>query len=108
MRTQLSISLAGVISQQLLPRRDGKGRVPAAEVLIATHAVRNLKWAGVLFLAGVAVMVFTLLTHTLFAFAESYEMLLASRMAAGIFGATIATIEINLKTKKILKSVFFA
>lgn len=41
-RTQLSISLAGVISQQLLPRRDGKGRVPAAEILIATHAVRNL------------------------------------------------------------------
>jgi twitching motility protein PilT len=41
-RTQLSISLAGVVSQQLLPRRDGKGRVPAAEVLMATHAVRNL------------------------------------------------------------------
>jgi len=41
-RTQLSISLAGVISQQLLPRRDGQGRVPATEILVATPAVRNL------------------------------------------------------------------
>jgi len=41
-RVQLSVSLAGVASQQLLPRRDGKGRVPAVEVLVATHAVRNL------------------------------------------------------------------
>ncbi len=41
-RTQLSISLAGIVSQQLLPRRDGHGRVPAVEILVATHAVRNL------------------------------------------------------------------
>jgi twitching motility protein PilT len=41
-RTQLSISLAGVVSQQLLPRRDGEGRVPAVEILVATPAVRNL------------------------------------------------------------------
>ncbi|HKQ60922.1 MAG TPA: PilT/PilU family type 4a pilus ATPase [Candidatus Polarisedimenticolaceae bacterium] len=41
-RTQLSISLAGVISQQLLPRKDGQGRVPAVEVLLATPAVRHL------------------------------------------------------------------
>jgi twitching motility protein PilT len=41
-RAQLSISLAGVISQQLLPRRDGEGRVPAVEILVATPAVRNL------------------------------------------------------------------
>jgi len=41
-RTQLSISLAGVVSQQLLPRRDGQGRVPAVEILVATPAVRNL------------------------------------------------------------------
>ena len=45
-RAQLSVSLAGIISQQLLPRADGKGRVPAAEVLIATHAVRNLVRRG--------------------------------------------------------------
>jgi twitching motility protein PilT len=41
-RTQLSISLAGVVSQQLLPRKDGQGRVPAVEILVATPAVRNL------------------------------------------------------------------
>ena len=41
-RVQLSISLAGIVSQQLLPRRDGRGRVPAVEVMVATHAVRNL------------------------------------------------------------------
>jgi len=45
-RVQLSISLAGVISQQLLPRKDGRGRVPAVEVLVATHAVRNLIRSG--------------------------------------------------------------
>jgi twitching motility protein PilT len=31
-----------VVSQQLLPTADGKGRVVAAEVLVATPAVRNL------------------------------------------------------------------
>jgi twitching motility protein PilT len=41
-RVQLSVSLAGIVSQQLLPRRDGQGRVPAVEVMVATHAVRNL------------------------------------------------------------------
>jgi len=41
-RVQFSISLAGIISQQLLPRKDGAGRVPAVEVLAATNAVRNL------------------------------------------------------------------
>jgi len=41
-RAQLSVSLAGVVSQQLLPRADGSGRVPAVEILVATPAVRNL------------------------------------------------------------------
>ena len=41
-RTMLSTSLRGVISQQLLPRKDGKGRVPAMEILINTPAVGNL------------------------------------------------------------------
>ncbi len=45
-RVQLSVSLAGVISQQLLPRSDDEGRVPAAEVLIATNSVRNLVRQG--------------------------------------------------------------
>lgn len=41
-RIQLSLTLQGIISQQLLPRRDGSGRVAALEVLIATPAIRNL------------------------------------------------------------------
>jgi twitching motility protein PilT len=41
-RVQLAGTLAGVVSQQLLPTADKKGRVVAAEVLIATPAVRNL------------------------------------------------------------------
>jgi twitching motility protein PilT len=45
-RAQLSASLAGIISQQLLPRRDGKGRVPAVEILVATPGVRNLVRLG--------------------------------------------------------------
>ena len=51
-RVQLSISLAGVVSQQLLPRKDGKGRVPAAEILVATPAVRNLIRQGKIPLIG--------------------------------------------------------
>ena len=41
-RTQLSNVLIGVLSQQLLPRADGKGRVMAGEAMIPTHAIRNL------------------------------------------------------------------
>ena len=41
-RVQLSTTLMGVCSQQLLPRRDGAGRVVACEVLIPTPAVRHL------------------------------------------------------------------
>jgi len=41
-RTQLSFVLLGVISQQLIPRQGGKGRVLAAEVLIANAAVKSL------------------------------------------------------------------
>lgn len=41
-RVQLSTTLMGVCTQQLLPTRDGRGRVVACEVLIPTPAVRNL------------------------------------------------------------------
>jgi twitching motility protein PilT len=41
-RTMLAESLRGVISQQLLRRADGSGRVAVYEVLIATQAVRSL------------------------------------------------------------------
>jgi twitching motility protein PilT len=45
-RVQLSGVLQGVLSQQLLPRKDGKGRVCAVEILVATHAVRALVREG--------------------------------------------------------------
>lgn len=41
-RTQLSFVLLGVLSQQLIPKAKGPGRVLATEVLIATPAVRNM------------------------------------------------------------------
>jgi twitching motility protein PilT len=41
-RVQLSTTLQGVCTQQLLPTKDGRGRVVACEVLVPTPAVRNL------------------------------------------------------------------
>jgi twitching motility protein PilT len=41
-RVQLSTTLQGVVTQQLLQTADGQGRVVASEILIATSAVRNL------------------------------------------------------------------
>jgi twitching motility protein PilT len=41
-RTQLSFTLQAVFCQQLVPRADGRGRVLAAEIMIANQAVRAL------------------------------------------------------------------
>ena len=41
-RAQLSVSLIAVVSQVLLPRKDGPGRVAAFEVMLMTPAVGNL------------------------------------------------------------------
>ncbi len=41
-RAQLSSVLRAVISQRLVPRADGKGRVPAVEVLVSTARTREL------------------------------------------------------------------
>jgi twitching motility protein PilT len=41
-RIMVSESLRGVISQQLIPRADGKGRVLALEILTNTPAVANV------------------------------------------------------------------
>lgn len=40
-RTQLSSVIKGVISQRLVPRADGKGRVPAVEVMLGTARIRE-------------------------------------------------------------------
>jgi len=41
-RAQLSVSIVAVISQMLLPRADGKGRIAAFEVMLMTPAIANL------------------------------------------------------------------
>src|SRR3989440_2480722 len=41
-RVQLSTTLQGVVTQQLIPTIDGQGRTVAAEVMVATPAIRNL------------------------------------------------------------------
>lgn len=40
-RIQLASVIKGIISMRLLPRADGKGRVPAVEVLVATATIRD-------------------------------------------------------------------
>jgi len=41
-RMQLAGSILGIVAQTLMPTLDGKGRVPALEVMIANPAIRNL------------------------------------------------------------------
>ncbi len=41
-RAQLSLVLEGVLSQQLVPTADGRGRAMALEIMVATPAIRNL------------------------------------------------------------------
>ncbi|MCX5665649.1 MAG: ATPase, T2SS/T4P/T4SS family [Candidatus Omnitrophica bacterium] len=41
-RTQLSFVLTGVLSQQLIPKPEGKGRILAMEILLSNPAVRSL------------------------------------------------------------------
>jgi len=41
-RTMLAESILAIVAQTLIPRKDGKGRVVALEILVANVAVRNL------------------------------------------------------------------
>jgi twitching motility protein PilT len=41
MRLRLAESLRGVVSQRLLPRLDGKGVIPAVEVMLATRGIQE-------------------------------------------------------------------
>lgn len=45
-RTQLATTIQGIVTQQLLPRASGPGRVVVCEILVATPAVRNLVREG--------------------------------------------------------------
>jgi len=40
-RMQLSSVIKGIISMRLMPKADGKGRVPAVEVLVATATIKD-------------------------------------------------------------------
>ncbi|HET9984021.1 MAG TPA: PilT/PilU family type 4a pilus ATPase [Longimicrobiales bacterium] len=40
-RIRLAETLVAVVSQRLLPRKDGRGRVPAVEVMVVTPALRD-------------------------------------------------------------------
>jgi len=40
-RLQLASILTGIISQRLVPRADGKGRVPAVEIMVSTARIRE-------------------------------------------------------------------
>ena len=41
-RVSLAASLRGIVSQRLLPRKDGKGRIPAVEVLVMNGRIHDL------------------------------------------------------------------
>ncbi|NMM65602.1 type IV pilus twitching motility protein PilT [Clostridium sp. P21] len=41
-KTQLAAVIKGIISQQLLPKVDGNGRIAALEIMIATAAIQNM------------------------------------------------------------------
>jgi twitching motility protein PilT len=41
-RVQLSNNVVAICAQQLLPRANGPGRIPASEIMVATPAIRNL------------------------------------------------------------------
>ncbi len=41
-RSQLALQLKAVICQRLLPKKDGEGRVPAVEIMLADPAMRKL------------------------------------------------------------------
>lgn len=41
-RLQLASTVQAIVTQQLVPTKDGRARVPAVEVMIATAAIRNM------------------------------------------------------------------
>ena len=51
-RVQLAVNLVGIVSQALLKKADGKGRIAAFETLVAISAVRNLIREGKTFQLG--------------------------------------------------------
>jgi len=46
LRLQLAMVLQGVISQRLIPKREGRGRVPAIELMVSTPTIREILEEG--------------------------------------------------------------
>ena len=46
LREQLSSLLQGVVSMRLLPKKDGQGLIPAAEILASTPTIKDLLYNG--------------------------------------------------------------
>ncbi|NQT95913.1 MAG: PilT/PilU family type 4a pilus ATPase [Candidatus Omnitrophica bacterium] len=42
LKNQLSLALKAVVAQQLIPRKDEKGRVLACEIMTVTHSIHNM------------------------------------------------------------------
>ncbi len=45
-RLQMSLTLEGIVSQRLLPRKNSEGRVPACEIMLGTPRIRELLHEG--------------------------------------------------------------
>jgi twitching motility protein PilT len=46
LREQLAMLLEGVLSLRLMPRKDGKGLIPAAEIMLSTPTIKELLHGG--------------------------------------------------------------
>lgn len=79
-RSQLSLTLRGVVAQRLLPKVGG-GRIAAREVLVNTPAIANLIRENKL--AQIQNMIQTGADEGMFTFEQSLKKLLSSRMIEG-------------------------
>jgi len=96
-RTQLASVLTAVISQRLIPAKDG-GRVPAAEVLVATSAIRNIIREGKTFMIDNVIQTGSDLGMT------SLEMSLAKLVMGNLVDETVA-MEYALKPLELQSSL---
>lgn len=83
-RTMLSESLAAVTSQVLLKRKDSNGRIAAHEIMLGSHAIRNLIREG-----KVAQMYSTIQTSAQLGM-QTLDQHLAELLQRGLIGADTA------------------
>ncbi len=88
-RSQLATVLQGVISQQLVPKKDGSGLILASEILVATPAVRNLIREGKHY------QINNLIQNGAKDGMRSMERCMADYVKQGIVDASIAKLRVN-------------